>query len=67
MWDRIKGLNPWGLLCFALAAFLVYGTELIIRHVLKIAPAKATPHRIALKAVGLGLGVLGLLLLMDII
>ena len=67
MWDRIKGLHPWGLVCFALAAFLVYGTELIIRHVLKVAPEKAAPHRIALKTVGLGMGVVGLLLLMDII
>lgn len=67
MWERIKSLNPWGLVCFALAAFLVYGTEWIVRRVLKVAPDKAAPHRIALKTVGLGLGVLGLFLLMDIL
>jgi len=67
MWERIKTMNPWGLVCFALAAFLVYGTEWIIRYLLKVTPEKAAPHRIALKIVGLGMGVVGLLLLTDIL
>lgn len=67
MWERIQAMNPWGFVCLGLAALLVYGSELIIKYVLKVSPDKASGHRIALKTVGLALGVAGLLLLMNII
>lgn len=67
MLERLKAVNPWGWVFLALAAVLVYGTELIVKHILKVEPAKAYPHRIAIKVVGLALGVVGLLIIMNII
>lgn len=67
MWERIRAMNPWGFVCLAIAACMVYGSEWIIKHVLQVEGAKASSHRVALKIVGLGIGILGFLMLMDII
>jgi hypothetical protein len=65
--ERVRASNPWAFLCLGLAAFLTYGADWIVRRLLKIEGDRAYSHRIAIKTAGLATGIIGLLILMDII